>query len=995
MIVVCCVGCGSDDAVNRSAPEESAVSGENDVAPVRDLYAEAESRFQNDDLDATANLLMELLIQQPDHTKAKLLTARVEAGRKQLARALELIESITPKDRALRIEAATFEAQWAKELGDPIHQERALRSLIVAAPNEAAHAHELWKLFHRQGRTFEAAVVAEMLCRSGNAALEELESLVFRGQSFPRKLASDNLLSEHFDSELGIARWHFTKQELEDAEKVLRSSFQAATLSVPAMALYGRLLAETQQLEQFSQWYSACNEDVRQFDDYWSALGTYFVNDRQYEAAIGVLLQAVVLNSVDPVNYQRLALALDAVGRSEDAEACRNHGIQVRKTQNLLDNSDLNTQRAATATVMARQLIELSRPFEALEWSRVALPDNERRQRIVLAAKRVELAGMKDLAKMRREANLMELNPNDFKYQDALASLKNSSSLPPTISLVKRDPNSSLSDGVQFVLQDIAEAVGIKFQWFQAKLAKPDSIALYQSLGGGVGVIDFDLDGNPDLLFAQGASNPEAIDAELPVSTASNQMFRNQINQFENVTQQSGAVERNYSQGVAVGDVNQDGFPDLLIGNIGENRLLINCGDGTFVDASDQLQLDDQIADQITSSVAIGDVDSDGLPDLFVVNYIQRQGAFDPITLDQSGREIVKGPLSYFAEADQWYRNQGDGSFSGQEIASEAASNGTGLGIVLTDLDGRDGNEIFIGNDARANHLLVQSDGSLQDVANVQGVANGYFGSATACMGIAPGDFNRDGRIDLHVTNFLGEYDNLFLQSESGVFRDAAPSFQLHHVSAANLGFGTKASDVDRDGWLDLIIANGHISDQRHEGNPFKMRPLFLQSKSDGFQVASSGEQSNFFQADYWRGEYLGRAIATLDWNRDGTMDFVITHLDRPAALLNNATVSTGRSVQFELVGTRSERDAIGARISVETEQGEYRHWVTAGDGYLCSDEAVIDFGVGNANIISKVKVHWPSGEDQVFDDVAVGQRFLIIEGEDRLFEREDVVLTQ
>jgi hypothetical protein len=425
---------------------------------------------------------------------------------------------------------------------------------------------------------------------------------------------------------------------------------------------------------------------------------------------------------------------------------------------------------------------------------------------------------------------------------------------------------------------------------------------------------------------------------------------------------------------------NDGGWPNLLVGNIGVNRLFINCGDGTFRDASNEIHGQ---GNRFTSSMAIADVTGDALPDLFEVNYIKLGDAFDPPEFDSEGREILEGPLSQLPQSDHWYRSDGQGQFYGSELPDSIAKTGTGLGIVISDFDGQIGNEIFVGNDARPNHLFTTKTLPWKDVASIRGVASGRFGRSAACMGIATGDFNRDGRFDMHVSNFFDEYDNLFLQTEDGTFRDAAPSYQLPALSTISVGFGSKGLDVDRDGWLDVMTTNGHIFDQSYEGEPFRQKPLLMHHRMDRFEAATANEPSSYLD-----GAYLGRALAKVDWNQDRRMDFVITHLDRPAALLENKTETGGHGIQFELVGVSSERDAIGARVTVRTKLGSQVDWVTAGDGYLCSDEPAIDFGLAECEIVDEVKIQWPSGTQQSFQDVSTGHRYLVIENDPQLYVR-------
>jgi hypothetical protein len=338
----------------------------------------------------------------------------------------------------------------------------------------------------------------------------------------------------------------------------------------------------------------------------------------------------------------------------------------------------------------------------------------------------------------------------------------------------------------------------------------------------------------------------------------------------------------------------------------------------------------------------------------------------------------------HYAQSDRWFRNLGDGNFQVHDITREVARPGTSLGVVVSDFDGNGANEIFVGNDVRPNHFLVQAGGDqFYNAADAKGVANGFNGAANGCMGIATGDFDRNGTLDLHIANFNEESNNLYLQNSGGSFTDLAIKYGLDQVSLPYVGFGTKALDVDRNGWLDLIITNGHIFDMRRYGEQFQSPPQFLICRGSRFALVPVDDDSG-----YWNGTYLGRAIAMLDFDRDGAIDFLIGHLDKPTALLHNQTRSPGQWVQLELVGTVSERDAIGARVVVSFGGQQSTQWVTAGDGYFCSDEAVLDFGIGEADQIEKVEVFWPSGQNQVFQGVQTRRRYLAVEGQQELYAR-------
>ncbi len=381
---------------------------------------------------------------------------------------------------------------------------------------------------------------------------------------------------------------------------------------------------------------------------------------------------------------------------------------------------------------------------------------------------------------------------------------------------------------------------------------------------------------------------------------------------------------------------------------------------------------------RFTTSVAIADLTGDSLPELLEANYIEMNGALDSPRTQPDGSYEIPGPITHQAEPDWCYKNLGDGNWRGETLKSSSAETGSGLGLMITDFDDRIGNEMFVANDSRPNHLWKQTpDGSWVNAANGLGLAHGFEGLATAAMGIAAGDFDRDGRIDLHVTNFFNESSNLYLQTGDARFVELAVAYELDRLTRPMVGFGTKAVDLDRNGWLDLIVANGHVFDRLPAEQTFRMPPQVIMHHGDHFELAEVDDPSGYFS-----GAYLGRAMASGDLDRDGRIDFMIGHLDRPLAVLHNETPTEGHWLQFELIGTTSERHPTGAVVTVTAGDQQWRGWVTAGDGYYCSDEAVLDIAVGDVKRVDRVDVQWPSGQRSSYESLDLNARYLLIENE-------------
>jgi hypothetical protein len=261
------------------------------------------------------------------------------------------------------------------------------------------------------------------------------------------------------------------------------------------------------------------------------------------------------------------------------------------------------------------------------------------------------------------------------------------------------------------------------------------------------------------------------------------------------------------------------------------------------------------------------------------------------------------------------------------------------------------------------------------------GLATDAEGSSQACMGIAAGDANGDGRIDLFVTNYVDESNALYEQQADGTFTEASRRAGLTNTSLPLLGFGTQFLDADIDGWEDLVVANGHVDDFRFKGYAFEMPTQVFRNAEGIFRDLSADSLGPYFQK-----MHLGRGLARLDWNGDGRDDFAVSHLGEPAALMTNVSSTEGHSLSFRLRATQSARDAIGTVVTIETDRRRLVRQLTAGDGYQASNERKLVIGIGSAEQANAVRVRWPSGHSEQFDDLASGQTWLIIEGRSRPF---------
>ncbi|HUQ71906.1 MAG TPA: FG-GAP-like repeat-containing protein, partial [Planctomycetaceae bacterium] len=524
--------------------------------------------------------------------------------------------------------------------------------------------------------------------------------------------------------------------------------------------------------------------------------------------------------------------------------------------------------------------------------------------------------------------------------------------------------------------RDEASASGLNFRYFNGS-DPPGEKRMFELTGGGIGVLDFDVDGFPDVFCTQGrAWPPTAHDGE-----HRDRFFWNRGgDHFEDVTDRAGFQEQGFGQGIAIGDYNADGFADVYVANIGANVLWRNDGDGTFTNATVDAGLQD---DDWTTSCVLADLTGDGLPDLYDVNYLTDLDVFDRVCRHADGSPKQCMPFDFHPQPDRFWQNAGDGRFvDATQDAFDSPPQGMGLGTAVWDADGTGRMSLLVANDTTRNFFFVNepaADGSphFRECGIETGLALNGSGKATGCMGVALGDVDDDGRIDVYITNFLGESNTLYLNLARGAFDDRTRSAELYAPSLNKLGFGTQFLDADLDGRLELFVSNGHVDDLTKIGRPYRMPPQLYRSVGPArFAEVSAGELGPYFQKNW-----LGRPAARLDWNRDGREDLLVGHLYDDAALLTNTTPDPGRCLALRLIGVQSNRDAIGATVRATIGDRTIVRQLTAGDGYQASNERRLILGAGGAERIDELRIAWPSGLVQVFEGVATAQELWLVEG--------------
>jgi len=525
-----------------------------------------------------------------------------------------------------------------------------------------------------------------------------------------------------------------------------------------------------------------------------------------------------------------------------------------------------------------------------------------------------------------------------------------------------------------FRLVDVTAESGIHFRHnsgaYGGKL-------LPETLGSGCAFLDYDRDGWQDILLVNGSDWPGHKREHTPEPSALKLYRNNRNGTFSDVTRSAGLDIEMYGMGVAVGDYDNDGFPDILITCVGQNRLFKNTGKGTFVDVTRTSGLAGRQA--LSTSALWFDFNRDGLLDLFVCNYVKWSAEHDVFCSLDGKHKSYCTPEAYRGETCWLFHNRGDGTFEDVTASSGIFdSSSKSLGVALLDYD-RDGwPDLLVTNDTQPNKLYRnQHNGTFKDVAVEAGIAFSAEGRARAGMGVDVADFDNSGNPGIAITNFDNEMTGLYRMSGGGNYVDVAMQSGVGMASKDRLGFGCLFLDADLDGTLDLAVVNGHIDDtvRNVSGVGYAQPPqLFLNSGKGTFADVASAIGGSFSQS------IVGRGLAFGDYDRDGDLDLLITTNNGPAYLYRNDQTGGNHSIRFSLVGTKSNRDGIGATVRIFHGGSSQSRLVKAGSSYLSQSELPVTFGVGKRDRIDRVVIDWPSGRTEEYKGLAVGRSYLCVE---------------
>lgn len=527
-------------------------------------------------------------------------------------------------------------------------------------------------------------------------------------------------------------------------------------------------------------------------------------------------------------------------------------------------------------------------------------------------------------------------------------------------------------------MEDVTTSTGITFK----HTSDPAKRYIVESMSGGVILLDYDRDGWPDIYFTNAPTVQMAIKGTKSLGAL---YHNNHDGTFTDITAKSGLSASCFAMGGAVGDYNNDGWPDLYLTCMGGNVLYRNNGDGTFTDVTAKAGVADG---RWSTGAAFGDYDGDGFVDLMVTNYVDFHlddlpGFGSAPSCKYRGIDVQCGPRGLRGAGDSLFHNNGDGTFT--EVSKKAGVNDPdgyyGLGVLWVDFNNTGRPDIYVANDSTPKYLYKNlGNGKFKDIGLESGTAVSDDGSEQASMGLAIGDYNHTGRPSIYVTNFSDENDLLYRNEGDWNFKEVSYSAGVALPSLPWVKWGTAFVDLDNDGWLDLFTVTGHVYpqvDSLPSGGGYREPKMLQMNRKDGtFCDASDMAGKALLE------RHVSRGLAIGDLFNDGNMDLVVGDIDGGPMILRNRGIAGRHWVSFELSGTKSNRLALNARVTIVAGGMTQTDEIHSGGSYLSQNDLRVHFGLGSATKIEKVEIHWPSGRTETLVSPGVDQHYSVIEGQ-------------
>lgn len=516
---------------------------------------------------------------------------------------------------------------------------------------------------------------------------------------------------------------------------------------------------------------------------------------------------------------------------------------------------------------------------------------------------------------------------------------------------------------------DITEATGIKSTYRNDE--EKDLLSIVESIGGGVGVFDYDLSGTLDLFFPTGGE----INKDEPLKGSPATLWRSGSNLKYQEVSARAHVDHNgvYSHGIAIADIDNDGFPDVLVTGYHGLQFFYNMGDGTFQESAMARGIE---SDLWNTSAAFGDFDSDGLVDIYIATYVDWSWQKNPSCIGNSptGKDVCT-PQVFTGENDLILWNNGDGSFRPSDKSNGLIPEGKGLGVLVADFDQDSKLDIYVANDTTNNFLyLNQGERKFRESGVISGCAMDHLGVPNGSMGISLFDYDNDRKPDIFVTNYERETFAVYRNEGQGNFRCISERTGVTAFGLLYVGFGTVSGDFALKGREDLVVSNGHVMRYPAAGSR-EQEAMYIDSTKQGKLVLHK------FPADsYFSKRHTGRGVVSCDLDNDGKLDLVFSHVNEPATLLRNSSKTNGNWLKMRLIGTRVNRDAIGAQVIVQTSQGQQVRHILGGGSYLSQSDYSLHWGLAEGEQPISATVTWGDGTSQNISDLKANCSLTVVQ---------------
>jgi hypothetical protein len=526
-------------------------------------------------------------------------------------------------------------------------------------------------------------------------------------------------------------------------------------------------------------------------------------------------------------------------------------------------------------------------------------------------------------------------------------------------------------------LVDVTVRSGVRF----VHMSAPEKKYIVESMSGGVLLVDYDRDGWQDIYF----TNAPTVEMALKGQRARSMFYRNNRDgTFTDVTDKTGVGYPGFAMGGAVGDYNNDGWPDLYITCLGGNALYRNNGDGTFTDVTKRAGVSDG---RWSAGAAFGDYDGDGFLDLFVANYVDFKlndlpGFGSAPTCKFRGLDVQCGPRGLKGAGDSLFRNNGDGTFT--DVTKQAgvsdAGGFYGMQPVWSDFGSRGRLDVYVANDSTPNFLYRNDGHKFTEIGLESGTAVSGDGAEQGSMGVAVGDYMHTGRFAIFVTNFADEHNTLYRNDGDYSFQDVSFASNVAQMSRPHVGWGTSFFELDNDGWLDLLVVNGHVYpqiDTLSSGGRYRQPKLLHVNLGNGLFCDASRQAGPALEEPR-----ASRGAAFGDLDNDGHVDVVVNDIDGPPMILRNEGGDGNHWVTLELGTTNANRLAIGARVKIVTGDVVQIEEVRSGGSYLSQNDLRVHFGTGKYSNIDVIEIRWPSGKTELIKGLTANKFYSILEGQ-------------